>query len=297
MNQNEGVKLADKDIEFLWCEWKVRLQKRRVIKELERQEGCEMKEIADYLKHHPITVFPYGFREKYAIKNVKLERDTERNMYFYKKGSVNMYLKKSYTSAFRAKRYCSNILMEQDVESPHCYVSDSFYPEADSVILDIGGAEGIFPIDYLNSAKKIYIFECNEEWVEALKLTYKNYSDKVCIVSKYVSAHSDENSVSLDDFVKENQLEGEPLFIKIDAEGSETAIIEGAKNLLNSKTSIKLAVCTYHCAEHERIFRKRFEGWNIESAKGYMLYYYDFCFSAPYIRRGVLRIDNQSRIE
>lgn len=296
MNRNNGVRLADKDIEFLWCEWKVRVQKRRIIRELSKQGGDETDEIVDYLKKHPITVFPYKFKEKYAIRNVKLQKDKAKNMYFYKRGVVNMYLKKTYKSEFRAKRYCSNLLMEQDMDSPHCYVSHSFYPEPESVIIDIGGAEGFFPIEYLDTVKKVYIFECSREWTEALQATYEKYRDKVFIVNKFVSDCSDETNVSLDDFVKENHLENEKIFIKIDAEGSEPAIIDGAKNFLNSDTSIKLAICTYHCAEHESVFRKRFDGWNIENAKGYMLYYYDFCFGAPYIRRGVLRIDNSNKV-
>ena len=185
-----------------------------------------------------------------------------------------------------------NILLEQDKHSPHRYTTEEFHPQKDSVILDIGGAEGFFPIDYIDAVKKVYIFECSNEWIQALKKTYKNYKDKVVIIKKFVSSYSDDTHISLDDFIKEKHLENDNLFIKIDAEGSEPDIIKGGSFLFSSKQSIQLALCVYHCAWHEKYFRKLFHNWNICSSNGYMLYYYDFYFSEPYVRTGVLRIWN-----
>ncbi len=285
-------RLAGNDIEFLLCELFVRLKKRKIIKYLSNLEQKDIAPVVSYLKHHSISVFPYDYKDAYSMESVDVGKDEACHMFYVKNPLLNVYMKPSYTSKFRAQRYYNNLLIEQDKHSPHCYTTSSFYPEQDSVILDIGGAEGYFPIQYLEQVKKVYIFECNPEWLKALEKTYGKYKDKVCIINKFVSDYTDETHVSLDDFVAENHLLQEKLFIKIDAEGSEPQIIEGAKNLLTSKQLIRLALCVYHCADHEALFRQRFHDWSIDVSEGYMLYYYDFNFNSPYIRRGVLRIQN-----
>lgn len=287
-----GYRLAENDIEFLTCELLVRLKKRKIIKYLSVSKQEDAVSVAEYLKHHSISVFPYDYKDTYDRDNVIVEKDESCNMFYVKNPILDVYMKPTYTSKFRAQRYYNNILMEQDANSPHCYISPDFYPEKDSVILDIGGAEGYFPIQYLEQVKRVYIFECNPEWLKALEKTYEKYQDKVCIVNKFVADYTDDTHVSLDAFAAEHDLLEEKLFIKIDAEGSEPSIIKGAEQLLRGEQSIKIALCVYHCAEHEAMFRERFRNWSVHASKGYMLYYYDFHFDAPYIRRGVLRISN-----
>ena len=97
-------------------------------------------------------------------------------------------------------------------------------------------------------------------------------------------------TISLDDFIKQYNLKNEKLFIKVDAEGCEPAIIDGAESVINNSMDLKLAVCTYHCQNHEELIRKRFRDWDISVSPGYMIYYYDFDWTKPYLRRGLLRI-------
>ncbi len=291
-NVMDNVRLADNDMEFIYCEIKSRIMKYRIIKELNGSSDAEVKKIGEYLKKNPISVFPYEYKKKYNINEHIAEKDNESGLIYVRHNGMKMYMRRKYTSLFRAKRYYNNILMEQDNESPHCYVSEKFEPDEGSVIIDIGGAEGFFGLKYIEKVKKIFIFECDSEWVEALEKTYEAYKDKVVIIEKFVGKYTDEKNVSLDDFIKENHLENERIFVKIDAEGSEPLILYGAKNLISSAQNVKMAVCTYHCAEHEKLVRNVFKGWNIECSKGYMLYYYDLNFNKPYIRRGVLRIQN-----
>ena len=65
-------------------------------------------------------------------------------MYYIENEPLNIYMKRSYTSKFRAARYFNSVRLEQDPQSPHRYVTDTFSPENDSIILDIGGAEVFF---------------------------------------------------------------------------------------------------------------------------------------------------------
>ncbi|MBQ9610733.1 MAG: FkbM family methyltransferase [Lachnospiraceae bacterium] len=285
--------IADNDFEFLWCEFKALFLRKKILKELENsREDDEKKEIYEYLKKHRLSVFPYEYTSEYDLNNCIAKKD-DNGLIYIQTDALKMYMKRSYKSLFRAKRYYNNILIEQDYRSPHCYITESFKPEEGDVILDIGGAEGFFPIKHIDKVKAVYIFECNDEWIEALNYTYKDYKDKVHIIDKFVSDFSDGHHISLDDFVKEYGLEHENLYIKMDAEGSEPAIIRGAKKLLNLNPNIKLNICTYHQARHEEIFRKLFKDWRVENSSGYMIYYYDFNLKKPYLRRGVLRISLQ----
>lgn len=284
------VKLANCDIDFILCEIKANIQKRKIVNFLAHQNDKEIQEIVKYLKKNRISAFPYSFTKKYNISDLSVKKDSSCGMYYIPYGSSNIYMKRSYTTKFRAARYFNSVRLEQDNNSPHKYVTDSFHPDKDSIILDIGGAEGFFSLDYINIAKKIFIFEYSEEWVEALEKTYANYKDKVVIIKKFVDSYSDAFHISLDDFIEYHQLQNEKLFIKIDAEGSEPSIIRGGNKLFHSQQSIQLALCTYHCAHHEQLFKELFKGWHIEPSEGYMLYYYDFNFKEPYTRRGLLRI-------
>lgn len=284
------IRLAQNDLEFIFCEIKKRFMKNKVISFLSKENDSEKREIANYISKNGMSVFPYSYVKNYKLQNVAAEKDSDADMFYIHRNGRRLYMKKSYTSAFRAKRYYNNILIEQDEASPHRYVSDTFAPEAGSVILDIGGAEGFFPFDYLDTVDKVYIFECNDEWIEALTKTYADYTDKVVIVNKFVSDFTDMSHITIDDFVHQYNLNEKKLFIKLDAEGSEPNIIRGAQKTLNKIKNIKLALCTYHSAGHEALFRKLFKSWHIEASKGYMLYYYDFNFKKPYLRKGILRI-------
>lgn len=289
MNKNNGVRLADNDIEFILCEIKSRLLKNKIIKHYDNKKDPEIKEVIEYLKHNAINTFPYDYRNNYDMKEIKVGKSKKTQLLFADYNGKKIYMKKKYTSPFRVRRYINNILIEQDEKSPHRYLSDNFMPDEDTVVLDIGGAEGLFSAMVIDNVKKIYIFECDKDWVYALKYTFRDYKDKIVIIERFVDGYTDDNHITLDDFVKEYGLENEKLFVKIDAEGSEPSIIDGASTIIKNN-DIKIAVCTYHCQEHESLFTKRFSGWNVSHSSGYMIYYYDFNWDKPYLRRGLLRI-------
>ena len=292
-NPRKTVRLAGNDLEFIFCEIRARWMKHKIIRFLEGSSNREHHEIANYLRRNPISVFPYQYCKNYNLKDIRVERDPDTDLLVVQEEYKRIYLRKKYRSLFRAKRYYNGILIEQDKCSPHRYISEKFYPPQDCIILDIGGAEGYFGLQYIDIAKKVYIFECDSEWEQALQYTYRNYGDKVQIIHKYVSDHSDDKNICLDDFIREHDLMDEKLFIKIDAEGAEPLIIDGMREILDNHADIWLALCTYHATEHEKIFREKFKDCEIEQSEGYMLYYYDFDFAEPYLRRGVMRIRNK----
>ena len=293
MNTLYGMKIADRDLEFIQCELKVRLKKKTVAAYLaQNSEDKEYKAISDYLTSNALCVFPYDYAKEYKIDDISADKDPETGMIRIFYNGMTVFMRKKYTSLFRAKRYFNNILIEQDIRSPHRYTTVDFKPEENDVVLDIGGAEGFFCLDYISKVKEVYIFECDKDWNEALLKTYADFSDKIHIINKSVSDHDDDTSVKIDSFIKEHGLEGESIFIKIDAEGSEPYIIDGAKNLIEFGTQVKFAVCCYHCRNHEEVLSAKFDSnWCITHSDGYMLYYYDYDFyKEPFVRRGVLRI-------
>ena len=293
MNLLNGVRLADRDIEFIECELKARLYRGKIRKFLQSEpDNEEYRKIADYLSAHKPEVFPCEYRSEYSPRNITAVKDRSCGMIYIVHNGKKIYMRRKYTSLFRARFYFNNILTEQDPRSPHRYTTPDFEPEDGSIIIDIGGAEGFFPLEYIERAKAVYIFETDTDWCEALRKTYAGYEDKVFIVNKFVSDQDTDRSIRLDTFIEENSLNDEKLFIKIDAEGSEPCIINGAERILNASSDVRLAVCCYHGAGHERMIRSRFgDSWEISHSDGFMLYYYDYDFyEEPYVRRGVLRI-------
>lgn len=286
-------KIASNDLQFIRRELWARLHKKSIANYLIGDDNPEVSHIGRYIKNNGVRVFPYDFADKYNINDVEVAFDKKCGLFYTMYAGKKLYLKRKYKSEFRAKRYIKNLMMEQDIRSPHRYLTSSFYPHKDTVVLDIGGAEGFFSLDYINDVKKIYIFECDEEWIEALQYTYKDYMDKVVIIKKFVCDYSDETHITIDDFIEANHLLNESLFIKMDAEGNEDKIIEGAGVIHDMKVPVSLAVCTYHLQDAEQLIRDKFKHWFIENSDGYMVYYYDYAISKPYIRRGVLRIRNE----
>lgn len=291
MFKNNGVKIADRFLECVFCEQLARLRIFRLIHCYRNTKNSEIKEVVDYYRTNKLNAFqriyPYPFAKNYDYKSIKVFFDGED--YYVKRNGRNLYLGNMFSCIKDAQLYYQRLLIEQDVNSPHRYLTDHFFPDMNDVVLDIGAAEGNLSFDVINNCKKLYLFECDKEWIRALKKTFSDYSDKVVFVNYYVDNYSDGEHISIDDFVKRYNLHGENLFIKIDAEGSETRIIEGAKNTLNNNKT-KLAVCTYHNKDDEKNIRRLFEGWRIQHSQGYMFFIYDFNIKFPYLRRGLLRI-------
>lgn len=288
-------KIASNDFDYILREIHVRLIKNKIIKYLNDSTDPEIVDISAFIKNHGIFVFPYKYIFEHNISDISVQKDLNNKLlYIENDKGMNIYLSRKYKSYFRARRYYNNILIEQDYRSPHCYTTELFKPKENDVILDIGGAEGFFTAEYIDIAKKAYIFECDNKWQEALNITFKEYSNKVEIIPKYVTDNNIDNNISLDEFIELNNISSESLFIKIDAEGYEQKIINGLLNSLYKLKNIKIVICTYHTSDAEKSIQKYFDRFDVSFSNGYMLYYYDFNFGEPYLRKGVMRITNSN---
>lgn len=189
------------------------------------KENDEIKMVINFLKKNPLKLFPYHFPGKYSPSSVKVYVDKERDLHYVLHEGKRMYFKRSWRPNDIRENY-TNLLIEQDRNSPHRYLTENFTVGGNEVVADIGAAEGIFSLSVIETAKKIYLFETDKEWIEALQATFIPWNDKTEIINKFVSDKNDEGNISLDKFSACKNVLFD--FIKIDVDGAELPLLNGA---------------------------------------------------------------------
>ena len=241
-----------------------------------------------YLKENALNVFNYSFADKYRDKNIFIS--TENGLYYTIHNGKKLFFSSDFDTEQKARQYYISLLIEQDVDSPHRYLTDSFNVSDGAVVIDAGAAEGIFSLDIIEKVKKIYIFEPEKNWLEALRYTFRMYMDKVVIIDKCVSNYIDEKTTTIDDSVKENEID----FIKMDIEGEEYYALQGAEKLLRRSRNIKCDICAYHQEFAYEVIKNELNrlGFYTAHSKGYMWYTEHFnIMRPPTLRRGLIRAE------
>lgn len=258
-------------------------------------EDPELAEALVYLKTTKCwTAFPGKYTEKYRALKINADK-SEDGFPFVLVDRKKLYFPKRFGKAWSAG-YFRALISEQDPDSPHRYFSDSFPPPGihnhGDILLDIGAAEAIVSLQYIDQVKHVFIFECEEEWIEVLNKTFYLYKDKVTIVQKYVSDINGNNQIRLDDYIRNcRQIDGfnERFIVKMDIEGAEAKALRGCEELLRCKRS-RFVVCTYHKPDDAQEFDHLFKeaGYQTEFSKNYMLYGGEG-YGEPSFRKGVVR--------
>ena len=181
------------------------------------QENHEICEVTNFLKKNPLTLFPYKFTRKYKACKVKIHFDAQRKLNYVLHEGKKMYFKKSWTKKDIRENY-TNLLREQDTNSPHRYLAADFNIEPHDIVADVGAAEGIFSLPLIEHVSKLYLFESDVEWIEALEATFSPWKNKVEIIKKFVSNTDGADSISLDKFASLNKITFD--FIKVDVDGA-----------------------------------------------------------------------------
>jgi predicted RNA methylase len=248
----------------------------------------------------------YPFNWILDVKRDNFTAGRDDGFPFVQSDSKKIYFQKHYRY-YRALNAACFTAVEMDLCSPHRYVTGEnkiwgtiermeneipaeipFFVEKGDIVADIGASCGNFSISVVENAKHIYLFECDENWNDPLQKTFENYKDKVTIVNKYVSDADGENSVTLDTFFKDRDVN----FIKADVEGYEQQLLNGAKNLLSARSNIKCSICTYHKPQDAHDFELFFK------ELGYKTYFTDnhlFCTinntpqNTSFLRKGIIR--------
>ncbi len=266
----------------------------------ERKYNEELNEIIKYIEESGIQDYTkqlyYEFCNQYEHLRVDIFFDEDNRMYYAcgeNTGWKRMYFARSINTLEKAFFYYKSMCIEQNRKSPHCYLSDTFFIESGEIVLDIGAADGNFSLSVIDLAQKVYLFECDPEWIEALQMTFKPFKEKVVIINKFVSNKDGKECITLDNFFASRGFEAENNFvIKMDIEGAEKKAVQGMKQLLQTGRVSKIAICTYHNQADEKKIRKMLCDYNctIENAHGYIMRLADIMSRKPFYRRGVLRV-------
>ena len=136
------------------------------------------------------------------------------------------------------------------------------------------------------------MFECEPDWIEILKQTFRDYHDKVEIIPKFLSDVTDDKNITIDDALPD--LRGQKIFLKMDIEGAEPKALRGAKRILTNNR-VKASVCAYHnaddCIRIKGIFRKY--GYEVSTSDGWMVFVWDpNIFDTADFRKGIVYAEN-----
>lgn len=240
----------------------------------------ELNDAYAFMGKFGLTNYPFTAALNYQVLDINVFHDEENGLPYVVHNNNKLYFPKSYEDLKIIDLY-KNLLLEQDINSPHRYVCN--YRELEGkTLLDIGAAEGIFSLDTINFTSKVYLFECKEIWIEALSATFKPWKDKVCVINKYVSNTDHDENITLDSFLVGK--DDENLFLKMDIEGAEQSALRGAKRTLTIREDISMAVCTYHKKEDARVIS------NDLSAMGYdTTFTFGYLFWMNMMNKAILR--------
>lgn len=271
------------------------------IKKFHTDLNDEQKILIKYFKKHGGVLFP--FPREYLYKKIKVPMFLceKTGVYYTLADEKKLFFAKGMSKNV-AKKYFRTISSEMDINSPHRYVtsenkmigvlensdeSKGHCVEKNDVVLDIGACEGNFSLSVIETAGKIYLFEAEKKWCDALQSTFEPYKEKAEIVQGFVSDISENNSIKIDDFPLPSDAK---IFVKIDVEGFEMNVLRGMEMLLKSAESIKLSIAVYHrpgdMQEIEAYIKTVLPDCTIEYTKGYAM----FPDEAPYFRKTILRV-------
>lgn len=262
------------------------LIRREIKKYLSTQRPQEVKPVLDFLKKHRLTYLNYDWYVNYDSRREYPIKKDKDGRYYVEYNSHRMYFKKSWTQK-QIVQYLNSLIPEQDIRSPHAYFCND-KKDHYNVVIDAGVAEGMFSLDIIDCADKIYLVECDEEWIEALHKTFEPYKDKVIIVEKYLSDNGGEKTISLSEIMKD---ECEIDLVKMDIEGFELRALKGAEDMI-SKIKEYL-VCVYHYQDELQDVTDFFEKHGTffsDVRAGWIFFKHDKEQKYPYLRRGLVHV-------
>lgn len=256
----------------------------------EKYKNTVDRDIQDTLKYWESNPLSYFNQHKYAdATRDNIFWDGEFNMPYIMYKGRRLYYPRSYTG-FLYDQEGAYVLgyreEEQAQNSPHRYLTGEINLASGDVVVDAGAMEGDFALESIDDIGKLYIFECDTEWVKALEMTYRDYMDKVVIIPKMLGDRVDENVTTLEEVIPDGKID----FIKMDIEGAEVGALQAAEELL-CNNNVKCAICTYHhekdAARLENFFNNI--GYRTSFSNGHMIFYIDHdIFSSLDFRKGVI---------
>lgn len=256
----------------------------------EKYRNTEDSDIRDTLKYWKENPLSYFNQHEYA--GATLDRvfwDESCNMPYIIYKNRRLYYPRSYNGFLYDEEgsYVLGYREEEQAEgSPHRYLTKEINFARGDVVVDAGAMEGDFALENIDEIGRLYIFECDPEWVRALQMTYKDYRDKVTIIPKMLGNKVNEWMTTLPHVVSDGKVD----FIKMDIEGAEVGALQAAEEIIRNN-NVKCTICTYHrkddAARLKEIFQRN--GYKTSFSNGHMIFYVDQdIFSTLDFRKGVI---------
>ncbi len=251
------------------------------------EADADIAEAIGYLQKNPLHIFPYPFARNYAKSQVRVKHDREIGLRYVEHLGMRLYWREGGDLDWVRRNYTA-LRREQDERSAHRYLVPGFDVHAGDVVADIGCAEAMLALEVVEQARHVYLFESDERWLKALEATFGPWKEKVTICHATLGAKSGQGRVTLDEYFAEKTA---PNFYKLDVEGAEAEVLNGARHTLARAVTSRVAVCAYHRHEDEANLTKllRELAFNPEPSRGYLLLFDEEDFTPPYFRRGLLR--------
>lgn len=257
----------------------------------EKYKGINNDEINCYLERMESSkeLGVYYYNADHIDEKREAFYDSEKDLYYTFFEHKRMYFSRKYNGYMyvSGKRYVEHIWQEQDKNSPHLYEEDEVIVQKGDIIVDAGVCEGNFALHHIDDAQKIYLIECDSDWMEALQATFEPYKEKVVFCNKFLSNKDSDTCITLNTLVKE------PInFFKMDIEGEEINALKGADRVLTKSPSVKCAICSYHRHGDQENIQKILNlcGLKTFTSKGYMFFIWDDeIWVNPELRRGIVR--------
>lgn len=228
----------------------------------------EVAGIIEYIdREQKIDLISYDFVKEYDGLPVTVCFDDGCGMHYIPYKGRKMFFPRGWDEE-KITGYYRSVVMEQDTRSPHCYANEAFGVKPGDVVVDAGAAEGIFALDCIDAASKLYLIEADEAWMEALEQTFRNDGEKVRLIYGFLDSYHAGSHVSIDGLFGQEEIN----YIKMDIEGAEKAALAGAEKTMARCDNLRCAICAYHCKEDEESIRNTLSGYGFdtETSKGYM---------------------------
>ncbi|WP_085537155.1 FkbM family methyltransferase [Massilibacteroides vaginae] len=243
----------------------------------------EQNQMYRFISKYGLTPYPWLFTLEYETP-AKCFHDKHNGLTYIIHNNRKLFFPKE-LSISQIQYIYRSLVIEQDIRSAHRYLANDYSMLQDMIILDIGGAEGIFSLDAIEFAQHIYLFECDPMWTDALNATFAPWKQKFTLVSKYITNKESNTETTIDSFLSSYNYSN--LFFKMDIEGAELSALHGAEITLK-RQNIKMSVCTYHTpTDAEKIESYLISlGYKTSFTDGYLYINYHF-------NKGILRASKE----
>lgn len=248
-----------------------------------RETTNEENKVLDWLRENPVQMYPYEFTKKYVNHIADIFDDSVGHHFIIHKGK-KLFFPDSFLLS-QINDYYYFLLMEQDLNSPHAYFNENFVINKEATFVDVGAAEGLITLEYMDCVPRGIVIEYDTEWLNALNNTFQLYKNKISIIPKLCSNDSGIGKIMLKDVLEDGGI----YTIKIDVEGMEMEVLEGLKGVC-LKAGSQLLICAYHTqvAEKEICTFLDFNNISYSHSDGFILSTWGG-YREPYLRHGLIR--------